>query len=288
MIIDFRVRPPFKSFAKLRIYNPRPQNPDPVTASPLFTNIEPPYRSYEETSIDAFVEELDEAGIDVAVAMGRKAGGPHGSVPYEELVELRELFPGRFVCFGGLNGIDVNGALEDIDRCVDLGFKGAALDNGWSDPPLYDDDERLYPIYEKCTERGLIVSLTSSIYVGPDVGYSMPVHIHRVAQQFPDLTIVIPHAAFPWAAVMCGVAFQRPNVYLIPDIYLNVPGLPGSDDYFRAANGFLSYRFLYGSSYPVRPLGQSVRSFKALPFDSDDIRDRCLGGNAARLLGLAG
>ena len=153
MIVDFRVRPPFKSFAKLRIYNPRPQNPDPVTASPLFTNMEP-YRSYEETSIDAFVEELDEAGIDVAVAMGRKAGGPHGSVPYEELVELRELFPGRFVCFGGLNGVDVEGALEDIDRCVDLGFKGAALDNGWSEPPLYDDDERLFPIYEKCTERG--------------------------------------------------------------------------------------------------------------------------------------
>ena len=135
-------------------------------------------------------------------------------------------------------------------------------------------------------ERGLIVSLTSSIYVGSDVGYSMPVHIHRVAQRFPDLTIVVPHAAFPWAAVMCGVAFQRPNIYLMPDIYLNVPGLPGSDDYFRAANGFLSYRFLYGSSYPVRPLGQSIRSFKSLPFDSDEIRARCLGGNAARLLGL--
>ena len=269
MIIDFRVRPPFKSFAKLRIYNPRPQNPDPVTASPLFTNIEPPYRSYEETSIDAFMEELDEAGIDVAVAMGRKAGGPHGSVPYEELVELRDLFPGRFVCFGGLNGVDVNGALEDIDRCVDLGFKGAALDNGWSEPPLYDDDERLYPIYEKCTERGLIVSLTSSIYVGPDVGYSMPVHIHRVAQkfpaqslsQFPDLTIDCPTCAangfltgsctaaatpsglsdkgafvqvFPLTAMTYATGalvamqrlspFQRPNVYLIPDIYLNVPG----------------------------------------------------------------
>ena len=285
MIVDFRVRPPFKSFTKLRIYNPRPLNPDPVTASPLFTNMEP-YRSYEESSIDAFMEELDEAGIDVAVVMGRKAGGPHGSVPYEELVELRDLFPGRFVCFGGLYGANVEEALEDIDRCVDLGFKGAALDNGWSEPPMYDDDERLFPIYEKCAERGLIVSLTSSIYLGSDVSYCMPVHIHRVAQRFPELTIVVPHAGFPWAAVMCGVAFQRPNLYLIPDIYVNVPNLPGCDDYFRAANGFLNHRVLYASSYPVRPLGQSIRSFKSLPFDNDELRNRCLGGNAARLLGL--
>lgn len=285
MIIDFRVRPPFKSFAKLRIFGGRPENPDPVSSSPLFQNIEP-YRSYDDKSMDAFMEELDEAGIDVGVVMGRHAPEPHGMVPNDEIAELVEMFPGRFIGFGGIDGSDVQRALAEIERCAKLGFKGVAFDNGWNDPALRDDDERLFPLYQRCAELGLVASITSSVFVGPDVSYSMPMHIQRVSLKFPTLTIVVPHAGFPWAAVMCGIAFQRPNVYLIPDIYLNVPDLPGADDYFRAANGFLSYRFLYASSYPVRPMGQSLRSFKSLPFSNDDALQRCLGGNAARLLGL--
>jgi len=31
---------------------------------------------------------------------------------------------------------------------------------------LYDDDQRLFPLYEKCEREGLIVSITSSIFVG--------------------------------------------------------------------------------------------------------------------------
>ena len=65
MIVDFRTRPPFKSWKKLRIWGERPKNPDPVTASGLFQNIEP-YRSYEEKSMDAFMEEMDEAACRTA------------------------------------------------------------------------------------------------------------------------------------------------------------------------------------------------------------------------------
>jgi predicted TIM-barrel fold metal-dependent hydrolase len=285
MIVDFRTRPPFKSWKKLRIWGERPKNPDPVTASGLLQNIEP-YRSYEEKSMDAFMEEMDEAEIDVAVVMGRQAPDFHGNVPAEEVAELVDTYPGRFVGFGGVSGTDLDAGLKEIDRCVEFGFKGVAFDNGWCDPPMYDDDERLFPLYEKCQELGLIASITSSIYVGPDISYSMPVHIHRVAQRFQDLTIVVPHAGFPWGEMMCGIAFHRPNIYLIPDIYLNVPNLPGAGAFVRSANSFLSYRLLYASSYPVRPLGQSLRSFRGLPFDTDEIRDRCSGGNGARLLGI--
>jgi len=62
--------------------------------------------------------------------------------------------------------------------------------------------------------------------------------------------------------------------------------MPGANEYVKAANYYLGHRLLFASSYPVRPLGQSVEQFRALPFASDEIRSRCLGGNAARLLGL--
>ena len=44
--------------------------------------------------------------------------------------ELLELYPGRFVGFGGIDGSDVEHALAEIERCAKLGFKGVDFDNG--------------------------------------------------------------------------------------------------------------------------------------------------------------
>jgi len=286
MIIDFRVRPPHAGFLSTAIFNPRDPNPDPVTARALQMNI-PPYRSFSEHSMEAFIEEMDAAGVDLAVVMGRQSAPQFGSVRNEDIVDLLAHHPKRFVAFGGVNGSDLAGALAEIDRIIGWGFKGISLDNGWCDPPLYDDDSALFPIYERCAEAGLIVSITSSIYVGPDLTYSDPVHIQRVAKRFPKLKIVVAHAAWPHTTTMCAIAMQCSNIYLVPDFYGHIPNMPGAEQYVRAANYYLSHRLLYASSYPVRPLGQSLEQFRALPFDSDEIRTRCLGTNAARLLGLS-
>jgi predicted TIM-barrel fold metal-dependent hydrolase len=286
MIIDFRIRPPYKSFLDSWIFRTRDPNPSPVTISPLHIGLER-YRSFEERSMKYFMEEMDEAGIDKAVIMGRQSAPQYGSVPNSEVAELTREYPDRFIGFGGVNGSDTAVAMEEIKKIVDYGFKGIAMDNGWSAPPLYDDDERLFPIYEKCTELGLILSLTSSIFVGPDLSYSMPAHIQRVAIAFPKLDIVVPHAGWPWTTQMCAVAFQSRNVNLVPDFYLNVPHTPGAEEYMHAVNYYLQHRLLYASSYPVRPLKQSVEQFKALNFEKDETRQLCLGKNAARLLKLA-
>ena len=109
----------------------------------------------------------------------------------------------------------------------------------------------------RCTsgvaEHGLILALTSSIYyVGPDMSYCMPVHIQRVAMQFPQVPIVVPHAFWPWVTEGCGVAFQNSNVYLVPDFYGYIPNSPGAEEYVKAANYYLGYRLLFASSYPIR------------------------------------
>lgn len=283
MKIDFRVRPPFKSFLDTYLYRPRNPNPDPVTLSGLQMGLEP-CESFTRKSMSAFMAEMDEAGIDLAVIMGRKAPPSLGSIANEDVAELVATYPGRFIGFGGLGGTDIAAVLAEVDRIVALGLVGVAMDNGyWG---LYDDDERLFPVYEKVRDRGLILSLTSSMFIGDDMSYCMPVHIQRVARKFPDLTITVPHGGWPWTTQMCAVAFQCPNVYLVPDFYMHLPGIPGATEYLRSANSFLSHRLLYASSYPIRPVGQSVRQFSELEFASEEIRQRCLGANAARLLKL--
>lgn len=284
MIIDFRVRPPFKSFAKGSIYAPKNTHSEPAVQHPLHMDLDE-CRSFAETSMSAFMDEMDEAGITRAVVMGRQSAPAYGHVPNEEVAELVDLYPGRFYGFGGVKGCDLDGAMKEIDLIQSYGFKGIALDNGWYEEPWYDDDERLFPIYQRCSDEGLIVSLTSSIYVGPDLTYCHPVHIQRVAKRFPDLKIVVPHAAWPYTTLMCAVAFQCRNVHLIPDLYMNIPNMPGAQDYIRALDYYLGHRLLYASSYPVRPLGQSLRDFLSLPVTNEPARQRCLAENALRLLG---
>jgi predicted TIM-barrel fold metal-dependent hydrolase len=292
-IVDFRVRPPFGAFAGMDLYYDR-SDVDPVVGSVFDMNVDD-VPSRRERSMDLFMKEMDEAGIDVGVVMGRAAPertpdrAPHllsGTIPNSDVAGLVDTYPGRFVGFGGINGSDPAAAVQEIDRCVDLGFRGVAFDNPLSSPPMYDDDDRLMPIYEKVAASGLILSLTSSLYIGPDISYSEPIHVQRVALRFPELTIVVPHACYPWTTQMCAIATLCKNLYLIPDVYMNIPNMPGSEDWVQAANLGLGPRILYASTYPTRPLKQSVDYAAALPYLSTEIRDGILGENAVRILGL--
>jgi len=271
LVVDFRVRPPFKGYLDTINY----QNND-----------SPP-------SIDEFMAEMDKAGIDVAVVLGRQTppsmeyrgswGLPYGSVPNDDLAELVSIYPDRLIAFAGINGATGTGAINEIERCRQMGFRGIALDNGWGDPPLYDDDPLLFPIYEKCEEDGLIVAITSSIAIGPDMDYCKPIHIQRLGVRFRDLKIIVPHACWPWVSLACAAAFRNPNLHLIPDYYI---GMPGANEYVDWTNARLKDQVLFASSYPGSGLVDAVDRYRKLGFASDEIRRRVMGQNAARLLGL--
>jgi predicted TIM-barrel fold metal-dependent hydrolase len=79
-----------------------------------------------------------------------------------------------------------------------------------------------------------------------------------------------------------GVAFRYENVHLVPDMYLFQPG---GQAYVDAVNSFLADQFLFGSSYPFRPIGQTIDDFLKLGF-RDAVLERVLAGNARRLLRL--
>ena len=282
-VVDFRVRPPFKSFADSFLFRPR----DASSRGSGISRGRPTYRSFQERSMEAFVDEMDAAGIERAVVMARgpqrEMAGRPGAQRNEDVAELLELYPERFVGFGGIDGRDVHRAVEQIERAVSWGFTGIAMDNGWSDPPMYDDDEKLFPIYEKCADEGLIVSLTNSIAVGPDITYCNPVQVQRVAKRFRDLTILVPHNCWPWITEMLGVAMSS-NIYLMVDYYVYVPHMMGAQELVTAAKSFLGDRLLFASGYPVRGLEESVEMATRLPFEDSDLLERCMGRNATRLL----
>jgi predicted TIM-barrel fold metal-dependent hydrolase len=79
-----------------------------------------------------------------------------------------------------------------------------------------------------------------------------------------------------------GVAFRYPNVYLVPDMYIF---LPGGRLYVEAANTFLQEQILFGSSHPFRAMRQSVEDYLHLGF-SEDVITKVMSENAQKLLGL--
>jgi uncharacterized protein len=277
-VIDFRLRPPYKSFLDLSILD--------KSSLQNYTRMGvPPPPSFMESSMDLLIEEMDEANVVAGVVLGRKAAAPYGTVDNEHIAELVRDHPGRFIPFGGVDTSSPRAAVADVDRIMDeFGFAGVAVDPGWLDPPRPPDHPTLYPMYAHCAERGVPVAVTMSIFVGPDIRFSNPATIQRVAKDFPDLDLIVPHAAWPWVNEFVGVCFTAKNIWVSPDFYGHIPNMPGALHYVEAANYYLSDRMLYASAYPVRPLASSIDEFTALPFD-EDVLPRALYDNACRLLG---
>ena len=74
---------------------------------------------------------------------------------------------------------------------------------------------------------------------------------------------------------MCIRDRRCPNVYLVPDCYVYIDCMPFADTYIEAANSFLKYRTIFGSTYPERSLKQTIEGWKKRPWDPEEmcIRD---------------
>jgi predicted TIM-barrel fold metal-dependent hydrolase len=276
-IIDFRLRPPALGFLASRIYA-APDNRDSYTRRLGF----PPVISAQRQSMDLLRQEMDAAGVSTGVVVGRTTA-TLGTIANADVAAIVAADPKRFVGVGSVDPLRRREAFAELEAMRKLGLRAVNIEPGVLSPATYMDDRRLYPFYAWCEDNRLPVIVMSGGGAGPDITYSAPERIDRVLADFPELTMVSSHGNWPWVHEILSIAFRRPNLYLCPDMYW--PSLPGSEDYTRAANSFLSERMLFGTAYPFCPLGEYVRWFTALPLSSAAM-ENVLWRNAARVLGL--
>jgi len=276
-VIDFRLRPPLKGFLDMIMYADAKRR----DAATRRHGMEPA-ASAQAQSMELLLEEMDAAGVAIGVVLGRESG-VYGSVSNRDVADIVQAYPGRFVGVGSIDPVNRRSAIRQIDEALGLGLKGINLEPGSYASPLYADDRRLYPIYAHCEDRQIPVVVMAGGSAGPDLSYTNPEHIDRVAGDFPDLRIALSHGAWPWVHQILHVAYRRPNLYLSPDQYLC--NMPGMYDYIRAANGFLADRFLYGSSYPFIGVERYAAWFRQLPIEAE-LMERIMYRNAAVFLGL--
>lgn len=278
MIFDFRLRPPFKGFKNLSIFNPVCNSAGPMALRGTHT------ASAHEKSMELFFQEMKEAGVEKGVVMARNIGNKAASVSNEDVKELAEMYPDVIIPFGGVDlSSGVFAAVKELETCMSYGFRGVALEPGWNDPARLPDDAVFYPIYAMCEQAELPVVLTVSLYQGPTLEYSNPVHIQNIANDFPRLQIVVAHACYPWIPQIFNVAMLHPNIWLIPDLYMHNPMTPGREMYQNGCRWMNCDRIIFGSAYPCYDIRDAVEDLKNYHFTKEE-EEKIFFKNACKLL----
>lgn len=280
-IIDMRCRPAFLH----DFFGATPGSPEHATARWLNRRVgtRGPDSHFERSlTQDGFLQEVRDAGLAKAVVVGRHTPSQH--LPNDT---IHKIVHGHDALLG-IAGVDpalqgTQAALSEIERAIKvLGLSGVGIEPGFGAPPRYPDDALYWPVYELARSLGVPVFLMSGPTT-PNPRFNDPAGLAKVAQAFPDLPLVVYHGYWPNVQAAIGLAFRHENVHLVPDMYLFQPG---KDAYVQAANQFLAAQLLFGSSYPFRPIGQSIDDFATLGF-KDEVLDGLFYGNATRLFKLA-
>ena len=281
--IDMRLRPPIPEWVSGPTFKTAMWYPRNVSK---FKGA----RSAWVESMDILFEEMDTSGVRYGVVMGRASSGQLGGVGNSAIVNTVKRWPDRFVGFLGIDLENIAASLAETRAFIGQpGVVGISIEPGSSRTPRLADDPALVPIYEACVEWNLPVSISLSgllsSLAGHDLSWCDPIPVQRIAMRYPKLTIIVSHAAWPWADQMVSIGLICPNVYVSPDLYTATKHMPCARTYVDAANCFLSDRMLWGTAYPTRPLDECLADFLDMDWDPSII-DKILYTNAARLLGL--
>ena len=274
--IDMRLRPPLGGFLDGILY--KADGPNKMAA---YRCLEPS-ASVQSRSMERLLEEMDAAGVAYGVVPIRKTNGGHN----EELLDLLDRYPERFIGIPHIDPLEGEQALEEIRKYVlDGPCRGVIMEPAaiFNKENWYITDERAFDAYEMCQTHGIPLLFTYGGRLVKDQGYLNPLYADRLGYLFPELNMVFCHGGWPHITQMCHAAAQHPNIYISADVYM-MDFTAGYEAYVTGANYQLQDQFLFGSSYPVVSLRQAVEKYTRML--RPEVLDKVLYRNAARLFGL--
>ncbi len=246
---------------------------------------------------DGLVQEMDRAGISRTVLLAPDFGvTDRMRLSLDEMAarhhQIRQRHPSRFWVFIGVDPRRGKEGLDSFGRHVtEYGFEGIKLYPPCGYSP---SDERLFPYYEICAERGLPVF----VHIGPTAGsyqYDLahPLQLDRAARLFPAVNFVLGHGGLVHLDVTGYLAAYRRNVYL------DIGGFAGTafpDGWEAHLNRLfrlgLNHKIVFGTDWPLNRLSGGLKrlidTVTQGPTVFDGVKKReqrlILAGNLTRLL----
>jgi len=246
------------------------------------------FKTDEEMARD-FIE-LDIKAVLMPIDSETAMGIPFFGNDYAASMVQR--FPEAFIgSFAGIDPWKGKMAIKELDRAVkELGMIGVKFQQAMQ--AFFPNDRQFYPLYEKCVELKVPVLFhagTTGAGAGLPGGggfhlkYTRPIpYIDDVAADFPDLTIICAHPAWPWQEEMIAVLLHKPNVY--NDLSGWSPKY-FSDSLKKEIGGRLQDKMLFGSDYPTLAPQRWLKDFESLNY-KPEITEKVLYKNALRVLNL--
>lgn len=243
-------------------------------------------RSIEELAAD--FESMDLMAVLLAWDAETATGRPR--VPNDVVARACRQHPKTFVGFGSTDPLKGDLAVGELDHIAQLGLKGVKLHPSLQ--AFRPDDEKFWPLYERCEELGLVVLFhtgTSGIGAGQPGGqgirldYARPIHLDAVAASFPSLNIIAAHFGYPWHMELLAMALHKTNIYI--DISGWAPKyIP--PEVIRELKGRLQNQFVFGSDYPFIQPQRCLEELEQLDIPPASLQ-KVLTENGKKLLGLS-
>ena len=238
-------------------------------------------------SIDEMLAQMDAAAVERAVLQAEWGFGDYRAMNAAVTRIARE-HPDRFIPYVTVNPAEDDDMATVVRREVeDNGARGLNLQ-----PFAYRlrcDDRRFYPVYDRCRELGVPVTVHCSVNFSADrsIDFGRPLYLDQVACDFPGLTLVANHGGWPWVTEMVAVAWKHPTMFIeigaIAPRYIARAGT-GWEPLLVYGKSLLQDRVLWATDCML-PFARSLEEARELPLPPD-VLDKWLGLNAARLLNL--
>ena len=245
--------------------------------------------------VDDYLKTMDELGVDKMIILGKDYGRLgdrlQSNLPDEDTANFVKAHPDRFIGFTAAHPDRKDKEnVERLERAVnDLGLQGIKLN---PHSGFYPNDERLYPVYEKATELDIPVMFHSGVKSpteGTRVKYCRPIYLDDVVVDFPDMTLIIAHAGYPWVEETLQVALYAANVYVDISTLNQVEDALGYEIVLptirKLTSALGTQRILFGSDFMYN-LQVMIQMIKDADFLTESDKVNILGDNARKLLKL--
>jgi hypothetical protein len=238
-------------------------------------------------SIEAMLGLMDEAKVKKVFITQCKMWSYWNKWMYmdTQLDDVRQYtikYPKRFVGLAGYNPFRIKESLREIEFAVrEHGFKGVYVHIYGFDIPL--NDAKMYPLYSKCVELDLPVSLqVGHVLESMPSDCGRPIYLDRVACDFPDLKIIGAHTGWPWVEELLSVAYKWDNVYVGIDAWMPKYLKPELVQFVNSRMG--QDRCLWGTN--GLPWKESLKQIDELGL-KDSVKAKLLRENATQLFKLS-
>lgn len=141
-------------------------------------------------TVDHLMRVMDETGIDRAIAFAPfpfQFEGDQNAWLLKEVENNPRIIP--FACLNPTHG----GAVEDLQRAVERGARGVKIHPSYAGPRFRIDDPAIDDFYTAAENMRLPLCIHTGVHCGCKLRDCSPLLVDNVAQDHPDLPIVMEH-----------------------------------------------------------------------------------------------